>query len=767
MATATARPGERVRLLGRLGVRFFQPVPLALGGVLLLGLVLRLVFYYGVVRVDPFAYSDAAVSIARWQPVFDPDVVGRLYYTQYIRLSLVVPAAALYWLFGPSDAASTAVPIAVSLATALVAYRLGRRAGSALGGVLAAFLVAVFPVAVANSTEFLPDTMMMFFASLAMLLFLEAFEDDLGRRGRLLRYGGAGMAWACCFYARPTAVALLMPFALLVILRRRIHLELGAAVAGGALVILAGNALLMSLGSEPLQDIRVILTEGRGSAPGALQYTDLDWTYLKDLARDPMFFPFTVVAATGLLLLIAQERHSWWKGRSFHLAVLAGGQYVYFEFLMRLPGLYSWWKEPRYILSMMVPLLVLGGVGLARWVEDAPASLKRATAAYVSGALLLALVSSVWVVRNDHAYARANRVDALAVSAAAYLRTQPDLPVFTWNDDFARRLSYRLGLDDASYYDRTHDRGRVRNRFDAEGWSLVVPDSYVVLLQGDDDWTKPTAPGRSWQVVWDAPGQAVVYRVPAEPPPPAPARTEPAAVPLPGGRALVAVTASNRPMLPGEEVALGLEFASLDGTPASLRFQTQCESAFGPVRERVVPEGRASLTVALPLDARPSPAPQHCTVGLLDVRGAWRGLATFTVPSVATDEPETRYTVDRAAEQEHGWYATFQPFFSAGGSVVAVPPLRPLAVPLASLPAGSYRVALSVYDYGQAGENVVEVDLNGVRALLRWGGQAGPAHVVQLEARLADVPPGGSLVVTPLAAGQDAIVIDRVAVVGE
>jgi hypothetical protein len=102
-----------------------------------LALSLRLVYFFGLVNVDPFNYADSAISIARWQPALDADLLGDITYTQYIRLSIIAPAALLYRLFGVSDAASTVMPIVLSLvlvgAGGWFGYRLAGAAGAARG----------------------------------------------------------------------------------------------------------------------------------------------------------------------------------------------------------------------------------------------------------------------------------------------------------------------------------------------------------------------------------------------------------------------------------------------------------------------------------------------------------------------------------------------------------------------------------------------------------------------------------------------------------
>jgi hypothetical protein len=127
------------------------------------------------------------------------------------------------------------------------------------------------------------------------------------------------------------------------------------------------------------------------------------------------------------------------------------------------------------------------------------------------------------------------------------------------------------------------------------------------------------------------------------------------------------------------------------------------------------------------------------------------------------DQPEGRYSLIRPATG--GWQSTFQPFFSGGGSVIAVAPFQRLPVPVASLAGGTYWFDLGVYDYGTAGLNIVLVRLNGVEAELSWGGGAGPAGVQHIVTALAAVPPGAELTIEVRSAGQEALIIDSVTLV--
>lgn len=741
-----------------------QPAHLALGAVLLVGLVLRVVFWYGIVNVDPYAYADGAASIARGLPVYHPDIVGSIYFTQYVRLSLVVPAAALYWLFGPGEVVSTLFPIGCSLGIGVVAYFLAKRAADARAGVFAAFLAVIFPLNVINSTQFLPDTVMAFFSGLTMLLFLLAFEDERSRRDRALLYFAAGASWALAFYGRPTTVALAIPFGALVLLNWRFHLEWLAGVAGAFLVVGLMNVLMLSLGGEFLIDVRTILTEGRGSQPGALGYTDIDLTYARDLVRDPMFVPTTLLAALGLVVSVAKLG---WRGlvrsRLFAIVLLAVGQYIYFEQMMRLPGLYSWWKEPRYILSMMIPLFVLAGVGLSHWIALVSPRARYATAGYALGGLLFAGVVSVDTIRDDIAYWEKNRVDLLAAETARFLNSAGADAVYVWNDDFARYMSPTIGLDRTTYFERDQNRGVLRDRFVGDMRSNVQPGSYVVLLEGTNVWTKNTVAAPHWELAWEKPGKVQVFRVPETPVLPADATFEPVVAAFSEGKVSSAALSKSW-AVPQEHIAVALGLERPLETPVSVTFATRCEAEpNAPLREheRTLAAGQQVVTVDLPVDTLASAT--TCEMLLRTRDGDWAALGRVQVPLILAVEPESQFTFDPDFERnkQSGWARVAQPFYSGGSAAVAIEPNRPLPLPIDHVPVGDYWADVAVYDYGTPGQNEAVLRLNGVETPFRWGGAEAPG-VVHIMVPLAGVPAGGDFKLEISRRAQDGIVVDSV-----
>ena len=730
----------------------------ALAAIVIAGLVLRLVWWYGLVNVDPFAYADAAASIARGKPVFDPDIVGNLYYTQYLRLSLIVPAAALFGVFGPGEAAAAAFPIVCSLATAVVAFAMALQAGGGrVAALIAAFITAVFPLSVINSTQFLPDTVMVFWASLTILLLWRGLlETERSWRYRAALFAAVGLTWALAFYGRQTAVGLAIPLAALVLYYRRFDTAMVGGIAGALLVWAAMTAVVMLNGGHFLEDVRTVINEGRGSQPGALGYTDLDFSYVRTFRKDNMFVPFTGLAMLGCLGIALSWRAPGLRRRELiALAIIIVGLFLYFEFLMRLPSLYSWWKEPRYVLTLVAPVAALTGIGFARMLFDLQPRKWLAYAA-VGGLLVVMLGSSIREIRRDHAFWEANRVDAAAREIASVLEDRDEQVVYIWNDDLARYLSFSVGLDRTTVYERANGEGYLQNRFDADGYSRVTPGSLVITTAGQADWFRTTAAAEHWQRIWaDAAGTAI-WGVPEQPPAVA---TQPKDVTLDGGLRITGAGVANSALLPRRHTVLTLVVDNAEPL-ATLLVGTSCGAVTTMSRTLAVPAGDAVLSVDLPL-----PEGGECSVVAGLEGGAPQAILPLEIGKAVAIEPELAFSHDPDHERQLGsaWFRVDQPFFSGGGSAVALEPFEPLVLEPGHVEAGEYWVVLAAYDYGTGGTNRVRVSLNGATSEISWG-STGEAGVVNRVVRLANVPAGGELVVAVLDLEQDGITIDSVVV---
>lgn len=742
----------------------FHPASAGLPAILLAALVLRIVYWYGLVNVDPYAYADAAASIARGLPVFDPDIVGGLYYTQYLRLSLIVPAAFFYKVFGAGEVQSTLFPIVCSLGSCVVAYFMALKVTrDQVAGLIAAFIVAVFPLMVINSTQFLPDTVMAFFSGATILVFWHGLDArDRSWKYRATTFAGAGVLWALAFYGRQTAVGLAVPLTGLVLQRRRIDPAMAGGVAGALTVAGLVSLLLTSLGGEPFEDIRTVVSEARATQPGALRYTDLDLSYARTFVRDEMFLPLMgLVAFAGALIALSWRAATSERRDALSLAIIIAGQYIYFEFLMRLPSLYSWWKEPRYILSMVMPLAAWTGVGLVRW-KGLTGESRVAVHAYIGVALAFLLGFSLQSIRADHAYWEANRIDRLARDLAEVLARRNEAIVYVYNDDLARYLSFHAGLERTSFYERSNGRGYLQNRFDPEGHSRVTAGSLVIISPGQDVWSKTTAHFEHWNLLWSNNTGTTLWHVPESP---SAMAMQPLHAQLDDDLTIVRAGISRTLVLPQEHIVLSVMVTNAAPGTRWARFGTRCGGRVSFPRQVEVANS-TTLSLDLPVDSLPSHEETDCEIVAQGAGASVTSLASVRVGALVAWEPEGGYSHDPGLERakRSGWYRTDQPFFSGGGSVVAIEPWSDLTGAVARLPHGTeVWVDLGAYDYGDGGTNVVEIRLNGVSERLEWGSSGSPG-LVHSAVALRDVPAGGELVSSLVQQGQAAATIDSVVI---
>ncbi len=730
----------------------------ALAAILLFGLALRISFWYGIVNVDPFAYADAAESVVRGLPVFDPELVGNLYYTQYLRLSLVLPAAGTFALFGPGEWQATVVPIFCSLATGAVAFLLVMHiSGDRFAGCIAAFVTVVFPESVINSTQFLPDTVMAFFSALTILLFWKGLDAaDLPWRQRAGIFAVTGLTWALAFYGRQTAIGLALPLAALVLYKRRFDPAVFAGIPGALLVVASTSVLLVSLGGGPLEDIRTALAEGRGSQPGALGYTDLDWTYLRTFTSAEKFVPLSalVVIGAALIAFTWRSRPSNERNQIAALLLVIAGLFVYFEFLMRLPTLYSWIKEPRYVLVMVVPLAAGVGIGFSACGRAFTGHKRLAAHGLAALALGGTAVFNINTVREDHDYWQTHRIDQLARDAAAVLESRPETVVFIWNDDLARYMSLHIGLERNSVYERQRGEGYLQNWFDGAGRSRVAPGSLVVISPGQDHWSKPTAHARSWDFVWSDGKETSIWSVPTI------TRPTPMTATNIGLSPEVKVTGfgtAAAAVFGQQSVVFSIQTMVNSGAAVHIAISIECPGESAAMFDFEARPGEAATTSEATVNLSAAASTRNCEVIASANAGPPSRLASILVGGLIRIEPEDSLTYDDGSTT--GWYRRDSAAFSSGAAI-ATSPYQPHKLSIPQL-GGDIWLDLGVYDYG-TGENTLRVTLNGLTRSITWG--SGTAGLVHRQIALRGVPPGAELTLIVESAGQPAVTLDSVVI---
>ena len=182
--------------------------------VLLLAIVLRVVFFVGLVSGDPQddgIYYGNALSLQADGPDYleryknlPADFLANPIDQFNVRPMITYPIAASFALFGSGEVAASAWAFLCSVLSVLVVYRLGTVLHDRTVGLVAALLCAFYPLEVINGTRILSDVQVGLFASIGLLLFVEAM-----RRRSVPMFVLSGVATACAYLANARGLLVL------------------------------------------------------------------------------------------------------------------------------------------------------------------------------------------------------------------------------------------------------------------------------------------------------------------------------------------------------------------------------------------------------------------------------------------------------------------------------------------------------------------------------------------------------------------------------
>ena len=207
----------------------------ALGAVLLLGLVLRLRGIHDPILDHPGWRQGDTAAIARNFATLDmnpfhPQTDYNGPPPNYVELELqIVPylAAILYKIFGVHEIFGRLISIAFSLGTIALCGIFARRLyASTTAGVVAALAFAIYPGSVYYGRTFMPDTTMIFFLTAALYATWLWIVDDDARAGQ--RFWIAAALTALALLAKPVAIVALAPIAAALVSRRGLRATLRA-----------------------------------------------------------------------------------------------------------------------------------------------------------------------------------------------------------------------------------------------------------------------------------------------------------------------------------------------------------------------------------------------------------------------------------------------------------------------------------------------------------------------------------------------------------
>lgn len=161
--------------------------------ILALALLLRITNVIGPVRGDDFTYLSAANSL------FDGEINTSVC-CGLSRIGIYWPIAIIYQLLGASYLTGFLFPLLASLSTVVSIHSIGGILRNKETGLLAAFLWAVFPLDILQSTQLLPDSIATALSAAAVLFMLLAFRQKGGKRLALFGLMAFCLLWI--FYVK-------------------------------------------------------------------------------------------------------------------------------------------------------------------------------------------------------------------------------------------------------------------------------------------------------------------------------------------------------------------------------------------------------------------------------------------------------------------------------------------------------------------------------------------------------------------------------------
>jgi len=321
-----------------------------LPAILLLALALRLLFFVGMTRADDYNYAQAAYNLATGSYQVSG---GNLHHQA--RLSIVLPVAISFHLFGVNEYASELWPLLSSLGSIMVIFYLGKTLFDRTTGLVAALLLSFFPLEVLYSTQLLPDIIQPFLLALSALCFLKG-HDTGDRKASYAWFSFSWLAVAAAFFARESAVFILLFYLAYAVYKRTVRPEFVAAGATmGALAVAAG-LVYSHVQGNPLVGFGYIARLIHFGTPdyilGTATYFASTWLdYPRMLTSGPYFIYFTIATAAAFACLVRRRE------RRLHVPAL--WLLTLLLYLEILSSLHYMRRLDRYLTIITIPALLI------------------------------------------------------------------------------------------------------------------------------------------------------------------------------------------------------------------------------------------------------------------------------------------------------------------------------------------------------------------------------------------------------------------------
>jgi 4-amino-4-deoxy-L-arabinose transferase-like glycosyltransferase len=413
--------------------------------VLLLAIILRVVFFVGLVSGDPQddgIYYGNALSLRVNGPDYlnhyknlPEDFLANPIDQFNVRPMITYPLAASFAVFGSGEVPASAWAFLCSVLSVLVVYRLGTVLhDDRTVGLIAALLCAFYPLEVINGTRILSDVQVGLFASISLLLFVEAM-----RRRAVMWFVLSGVATACAYLANARGLLVLAAIAgcgLLMAAFRKTRWDAPLWIVTGFALIFSVEAFTYWLVTgDPLLSYHIQSGANRFKYLHEAVMT-IRWHALE--VRYTNGQPFQLFrSAFGLgngptdhfgwffYLFAASVLYSLWRRQNWLLLTFALGLCAFLEFgavgveldrSQRIIRYLMVYKQERFLMMVTAPLVVLA----AYFLREAG---RRSRIAVVL-VLVALFATSLTATSRTRTHYRAGLADLRAVSVD--VRTNPN-----------------------------------------------------------------------------------------------------------------------------------------------------------------------------------------------------------------------------------------------------------------------------------------------------------------------------------------------------
>lgn len=331
--------------------------------ILFFSILLSLSFFLGISNPDGFAYCQIADNFNKG--IFDITRETSVYSFRY---PLWFPIAIFFRIFGVTDLSASLWPILCSVGSVILIYLLGKLLFDKATGLLGALLLSFFPISLATATEPVPDHLIQLLTATAIYLFLRIEKKKTG----LIPYFLIGLLIGIASLAREIAILTLVFFLVYILFISRLNYKriyiLICIFFGVIAVFLLEIIFYYFMVGNPFLRFHILSKIVRlyRELPGTFHFSLLYYPKtLLGLTREGLanFSFFFHLFGFSLLFCFMTK-----KSRQIIIPLLwLLPLFLYLEFGMMDLGYLKIIKEPRYLLLVSIPWILILAFSIRKW----------------------------------------------------------------------------------------------------------------------------------------------------------------------------------------------------------------------------------------------------------------------------------------------------------------------------------------------------------------------------------------------------------------